>query len=180
MVYVLLGGGFEEMEAIAPVDIMRRAGFDVKYAGIGGDMITGGNGITLKADVAVADISLDNMDMIVLPGGNGGVKSIGKSEAALNAIKYAYENGRFIAAICAAPTLLGKLGMLKGVRAVCYPGMEDDMSGAIFAGNVKTVRDGRFVTGQAPGAAVDFGLLLVEVLKGKAAAEKVNGFIYYK
>jgi 4-methyl-5(b-hydroxyethyl)-thiazole monophosphate biosynthesis len=180
MVYVLLGEGFEEMEAVAPVDVMRRAGIGVKYAGIGGDLITGGNGIALRADVRVEDIDLEAMEMVVLPGGGGGVKSIGASEAAVAAIRYANEHGRAIAAICAAPTLLGKLGLLKGVRAVCYPGMEEGMTGAVWAGNVKTVLDGRFVTGQAPGAAVDFGLKLVEVLKGGAAADKVNGFIFYK
>ena len=179
MVYMLLGTGFEEMEAVAPVDVMRRAGIDVKYAGIGGDFVTGGNGITLKADVRVEDIDLESMEMIILPGGLGGVKSIASSKDAVEAVNYAYDNGLYIAAICAAPTLLGKLGFLDGVKAVCYPGMEDGMTGAV-AENVKTVRDGQFVTGQAPGAAIDFGLGLVELLKGEAAAEKVNGSIFYK
>ncbi len=180
MVYVLLGAGFEEMEAVAPVDVMRRAGIDVQYAGIGGDLITGGSGITLKADIRVEDMNLGNMEMIVLPGGIGGVKSIAANESAVKAIRYAADNGRYIAAICAAPALLGKLGLLEGARAVCYPGMEAGMTGAVPAGNVKTVRDRRFITGQAPGAAIDFGLKLVEVLKGAAAAEKVNNAVYYK
>ena len=180
MVYVLLGEGFEEMETVAPVDLMRRAGIDVRLAGIGGDFITGGSGITLRADVRVEDIELENMEMIVLPGGSGGVKSIGASESAIEAIRYAYANGRYIAAICAAPTLLGKLGLLKGVKAVCYPGMEAGMIGASSAGNVKTVRDGRIITGQAPGAALEFGLKLVDILKGEAASDKVNRSIFYK
>lgn len=180
MVYVLLGAGFEETEAVVPVDLMRRAGIDAKFVGIGGDCITGGNGITVKADMTIEDIALEQMEMLVLPGGNGGVKSIGKNALAVNAILYAYEHQKYIAAICAAPTLLGKLGLLNGVNAVCYPGMEDAMTGAHFAGNVKTVRDGRFVFGQAPGAALDFGLRLVEVLKGEDAAAKVNHSIYYK
>ncbi len=180
MVYVLLGAGFEEMEAVAPVDIMRRAGIDVKYAGIGGDMITGGNGITLRADVRVEDIDLEKIEMIVLPGGLGGVNSIGASVAAVSAVRYAAANGRFIAAICAAPALLGKLGLLEGVRAVCYPGMEEEMTGAQSAGSVKAFRDGRFITGQAPGAAIEFGLKLVEVLLGEAASEKVNSSIFYR
>ena len=180
MVYVLLGAGFEEMEAVAPVDIMRRAGIDVQYAGIGSEYVTGANGITLRADMHIENIALDSMEMVVLPGGLGGVKSIGKSEAAVRAVRYAYENSRYIAAICAAPTLLGKLCLLDGVKAVCYPGMEDGMTGADFAGDVKTIQSGRFITGQAPGAAIDFGLKLVEVLKGKAAADTVSCSIFYK
>lgn len=180
MVYILLGTGFEEMEAVAPADIMRRAGIEVQYVGIGGRFITGGNGITLQADITVEEMALEQMEMLVLPGGLGGVKSIGESAAAVGAIHYAYDNKKYIAAICAAPTLLGKLGLLAGVKAVCYPGMEKGMTGAHFAGDVKAVRDGTIITGQAPGAAMDFGLLLVEVLRGQAAEERVNGFIYYK
>lgn len=180
MVYVLLGTGFEEMEAIVPVDLMRRAGIDAKFVGIGGEFITGGNGITIKADLKIEDIPLEQIEMVVLPGGNRGVKSIGENALSVNAIMYAYTHQKYIAAICAAPTLLGKLGLLDGVTAVCYPGMEDGMTGAHFAGDVKTVQDGRFIFGQAPGAAIDFGLKLVDVLKGKNAAEKINDFIYYK
>lgn len=168
------------MEAIVPVDLMRRAGIDAKFVGIGGDCITGGNGITVKADLKIEDIELEQMEMVVLPGGNGGVKSIRGSTLAMNAIKYAFDNNKLIAAICAAPTILGKLGFLNGVNAVCYPGMEVSLTGAHFAGNVKTVQDGRFIFGQAPGAAIDFGLKLVEVLKGVDAAMKVNDFIFYK
>ncbi|NLA86944.1 MAG: DJ-1/PfpI family protein [Clostridiales bacterium] len=178
MVYVLLGTGFEEIEAVAPVDLMRRAKIDVQIVGIGGDLITGRNGITIRADVRVEDIELEQMEMIVLPGG-AGIESIGADTSALNAIKYAYDHQKYIAAICAAPTLLAKLGMLNGVNAVCYPGMEDEMPGARWAGSVKTVRDGRFVFGQAPGAAIDFGLKLIEALKGEAEARKVNNDIFY-
>lgn len=176
MVYVLLAAGFEEIEAVAPVDLMRRAQIDVQFVSIGGDLITGRSGIAVKADIGIEDIRLDQMEMIVLPGG-GGVDGIGASAPAVAAIRYAYEHQKFIAAICAAPTLLGKLGLLGGVTAVCYPGMEGGMTGARWAGNVKTVRDGRFIFGQAPGAAVDFGLKLVEALKGTAAAKKVGGDI---
>ncbi|NLT15040.1 MAG: DJ-1/PfpI family protein [Clostridiales bacterium] len=176
MVYVLLGTGFEEIEAVAPVNLMRRAEIDVRFVGIDGDLIAGRSGIGVRADVRIEEIRLDEMEMIVLPGG-GGVDSIGASAPAVTAIKYAYEHQKYIAAICAAPTLLGKLELLNGVTAVCYPGMEGGMTGARWAGNVKTVQDGRFIFGQAPGAAIDFGLKLVEVLKGKAAAKKVSDAI---
>lgn len=178
MVYVLLGEGFEEIEAMAPVDLMRRAKIEVQCAGIGGQWITGRSGITVKADIRIEDMNLTLMDMLVLPGG-AGVETIGASPVAIKAIQYAYENGKYIGAICAAPTLLGRLGLLEGVNAVCYPGMEDGMTGAHFAGNVKTVSDGRFIFGQAPGAAINFGLLLIHVLKGEAAMEKVRDSIYY-
>jgi 4-methyl-5(b-hydroxyethyl)-thiazole monophosphate biosynthesis len=178
MVYVLLGEGFEEIEAVAPVDLMRRARIDARFAGIGGDIVTGRSGISMKADIRIEDMDLGQMEMLVLPGG-AGVEAIGASTQALNAIKYAHAHRIYIAAICAAPTLLGKLGLLHGVKAVCYPGMEDEMAGAQCAGNVKTIQDGRFIFGQAPGAAIDFGLKLVEVLKGEAAARKVCGSIYY-
>ena len=180
MVYVLLGKGFEEIEAVAPVDLMRRAKIDVQFVGIGSEWVTGCNGISIKADVRIEELRLDQMEMLVLPGGNDGVESIGASVPAVDAIQYAYTHQKYIAAICAAPTLLGKLGLLNGVKAVCYPGMEDGMTGAQFAGNVKTIQDGRFVFGQAPGAAIEFGLKLVEVLKGKASAQKVNDSICFK
>lgn len=180
MVCVLLGTGFEEMEAVAPVDLLRRAGVDVKFAGIGGDLITGANGITIKADVRVEDVRPELTDMVVLPGGNKGVASIGASGAATALIRKAYENGKYIAAICAAPTLLGKLGLLSGVTAVCYPSMEDGMTGAVPAGDVNVVQDGRIITGRAPGACIDFGLKLVAVLKGDKAADNVRRAIVYR
>jgi 4-methyl-5(b-hydroxyethyl)-thiazole monophosphate biosynthesis len=178
MVYVVLGAGFEELEAVAPVDLMRRAKIDVQFVGLGGDRVRGRSGIEIRADIRIEDIKLEEMEMLVIPGG-GGVEAIGESPAALRVIRYAYDHGKYIAAICAAPTLLGKLEMLGGVKAVCYPGMEAGMTGAQWAGPVKTVRDGQFIFGQAPGAAIEFGLKLVEVLKGEAAAGKVNGAIYY-
>lgn len=173
MVCVILGSGFEELEAVATVDLMRRAGIEVQLAGIGGALVTGANGITVKADVRIEAVSPEAVEMVVLPGGSKGVESIGACEAATALIRYAHEHGRYIAAICAAPTLLGKLGLLAGIRAVCYPGLEAEMSGAIPAGNDKVIQDGFFITGQAPGACIDFGLKLVEVLKGNAAAARV-------
>lgn len=178
MVYVLLATGFEEIEAVAPVDLMRRAKIDVQFVGLGGEIIRGRSGIELRADIRIEEIRLEEMEMLVIPGG-GGVEHIGADASAVNAIQYAYAHQKYIAAICAAPTLLGKLGMLVGVKAVCYPGMEGGMTGARWAGDVKIVRDGRFIFGQAPGSAIDFGLKLIEVLKGDAAAWKVSGDIYY-
>ena len=118
MVYILLGTGFEEVEAIAPCDILRRGGVEVAFAGIGGQLVAGSHGIAVKADVTVEDIDREKLDMIVLPGGLGGVSSMEKSAAARDVIRWAWDNGKLVAAICAAPTLLSKLG-ITGASAAC-------------------------------------------------------------
>lgn len=179
MVYIILGTGFEDVEAVAPCDILRRGGVKVQFAGIGGREITGSNGVTVRADCTVEEMDLDAMEMVVLPGGMGGVRSILGSETALNAVRHAWENGRFVAAICAAPTILARLGVTDGKQAVCYPGLEDQMGSARMQ-DANAVRDGRLVTGRAPGAALDFGLLLLETLKGAETAEQVRGGLVYQ
>jgi len=178
MVYIILGTGFEDMEAVCPCDILRRGGVEVRFAGIGSTTVTGGNGITIQADCTVEDLDLDAMDMIVLPGGMGGVHSILGSETALNAVRYAYSHEKYVAAICAAPTILAKLGIIDGKQATVYPGMEDQMGSAIMQDS-NAVRDGKVLTGRAPGAAMDFGLLLLETLKNRETADRVrNGMVY--
>jgi len=179
MVYIILGTGFEEIEAVAPCDILRRGGVEVKFAGIGGTLIKGGNGITVQADCTVEEMDLENMELIMLPGGMGGVRSILGSETALNAVKYAYENGKLVSAICAAPTILAKLGITDGKQATVYPGMEDQMGSAMMQ-DANAVRDGKVLTGRAPGAALDFGYMLLEALKGAETAQKVRGGMVYK
>ena len=174
MVYILLGNGFEEMEAIAPCDILRRGGVDVQFAGIGGKSIAGGHGIVAQADITVEEMG--EADMIVLPGGLGGVASILGSEAAMTAVKTAWESGKFVAAICAAPTVLAKLGITDGKKATVYPGMENEMGAADMTG-LPAVRDGRVICGQAAGSAVEFGLLLLQALKGEEAALQVRNAI---
>lgn len=178
MVYIILGTGFEEIEAVAPCDILRRGGVDVRFAGIGGKLITGGNGITVQADCTVEEMDLEQMDMIVLPGGMGGVRSILGSETAMDAVRWAHENGRFVAAICAAPSILAKLGITDGKQAVVYPGMEPEMGTALMQ-DANAVRDGRVLTGRAPGAALDFGYLLLGTLKDEETAQRVrSGMVY--
>ena len=178
MVYIILGNGFEEIEAVSPCDILRRGGVEVRFAGIGGKLITGGNGITVQADCTVEEMDLDAMEMVVLPGGLGGVRSIEASGAAMSAVRYAHENGKYVTAICAAPTILAKLGITDGKHAVCYPGMESEMGEALME-DADAVEDGRVLTGRAPGAALEFGYLLLKTLKGQEIAEKVrNGMVY--
>ena len=172
MVYILLGKGFEEIEAIAPGDLLRRAKVPVCYAGIGGTRIEGSHGITVEADCTVEEMDLTNLDMIVLPGGLGGVQSIRGCGMALDAVRFAYENGKFVAAICAAPTILAELHITDGKNATCYPGMEDQMSGARMVEKA-AVRDGKVITGTSAGCAIPFAKLLVEAMAGPEAAEAV-------
>jgi len=179
MIYVVLGNGFEEMEAIVPVDLMRRAGLEVKTAGIGRRQVTGGHGIPVTADCVLEDVQPGDVDLLMLPGGMGGVESILASEAALALIRAAAEADKYVAAICAAPMVLGKLGLLQGRRATIYPGMEAELLGATPVPGAKAVVDGRIVTGQGPGAAFDFGLCLVELLLGEQAAQKVRNEVHY-
>ena len=178
MVYIILGKGFEETEAIAPGDLLRRAGVPVAYAGIGGKEIIGSHGIPIVADVKLDEVDLSQLDMLVLPGGLGGVKSILASADALALTKQAWNAGKKVAAICAAPTILAKLGITEGHSAVCYPGMEDQMGNAQIV-DANAVIDGNLITGRAAGAALDFGLALVEAMKDKETAQRVaQGIVY--
>ena len=174
MVYMLLGTGFEEMEAVAPLDILRRAGVNVMSVGLNGKVIYGSQNIGVAADITIDEMDLTNMEMIILPGGLGGVTSVRASEAAMNALKFAWDNDKYVAAICAGPTVLADLGITAGMNATCYPGCEGGMGSAIVAENAATVRDGNLITGTAPGCSVKFGLALVEALKGKDAAAEVE------
>ena len=179
MVYIILGAGFEESEAIVPCDLLRRAGVEVHFAGIGGREITGGHGITVRTDCVADKAVLAEAEMLVLPGGLGGVRSICAAPAVLEAVKTVYARGGYVAAICAAPTVLAKLGLTEGKAATCYPGMENEMTDARMTG-APAVRDGRVITGKAAGTAFDFGLLLVETLCGAEAAQKVKAAVVYR
>ena len=180
MVYVLLGEGFEEAEALVPVDLMRRAGIEVQTIGVDGYRVTGANGIMVTADNTLVGLNADDMRMLVLPGGLGGVESIRKNLTAMALIQKAADVGCWLCAICAAPTILAQMGLLDRRRAVCYPGMEHQMYSAVVDQSQSVVVDGRIVTGRGPGAAYDFGLKLVEVLKGADAAETVRRQIHYR
>lgn len=181
MVYILLGAGFEEAEALVTADILRRAEVPVTLAGIGGCMVTGSHGITVQADRPVEGVTLSGGDMVVLPGGMGGVAAIEGSQAAMALVREAALEYR-LGAICAAPTLLARAGLLpEGVRCVCYPGMERELSAAGAAPEMdrSVVVEGKLVTGRAPGSAFDFGLALVEVLAGADAARAVAAGLVY-
>lgn len=176
MVYVLLGTGFEETEAIAPVDLMRRAGIDVLTVGITGKTVFGGHNIGIEADILLEEMDLTNLEMIVLPGGLGGVASIRASEGALNAIRFAWENDKYVAAICAGPTVLADLHITDGRNATCFPGCESQMGNSKIA-DAPCVQDGKLITGTSAGCAIPFGLALIAALKGPETAKAIENQI---
>ena len=180
MVYILLADGFEEMEALVPADLLRRAGVRVSLVGLDALEVTGGHGITVKADLVLEQIDQEAMQMLVLPGGMGGVESLQMNLCATALIQRALNQGCYVAAICAAPTILANLGALDRRKAVCYPGMEEEMGSAVVQRGKPVVVDGRIITGEAAGSAFEFGLELVEILAGTSAAQQVRNAIYYR
>lgn len=173
MVYVLLGTGFEEVEAIAPIDLMRRAGIEVKTVGITGKTVCGSHKIPVEADILPKEMDLDAMEMIILPGGLGGVASARASQPALDALRYGWEHGKFVAAICAGPTVLADLGITDGKKATCYPGCESQMGSALMQKNAAALRDDRLITGTSAGCAIPFALELIKALRGEEAAQTI-------
>ena len=170
MVYVLLGTGFEEIEALAPVDLLRRAGIEVTTVGLNGKIVYGSHRIGVQADITIEELDISDAEMIVLPGGLGGVASIRGCQKALEAVKAVAAAGKYVAAICAGPTVLADLGLLTGVKATCYPGQIPNMKDALVAENAACVTDGKIITGTSAGTAVPFALALIEALKGAEAA----------
>lgn len=173
MVYLILGAGFEEAEAIVPCDLLRRAGVEVRLAGIGGTDIPGSHGIPVHADCAAEAAELTKADMLILPGGLGGVRSIRGCEPVLCAAPGKWrrpENGS--PAICAAPTVLAELGLLEGRRATCYPGMEPEMRGAVcrMRASCATEISSRAAPPEVP---LPLGLALVEALCGAETAARI-------
>ena len=164
---------FEEVEAITPVDLMRRAGIEVQTVGITGKTVAGSHKIPVEADILPENMDLVSMDMIVLPGGLGGVASARASQAALDALRWGWEHDRFVAAICAGPTVLADLGIPDGKKATCFPGCEGQMGKADMVPGVAALRDGKLITGTSAGCAIPFALELIKALKGSEAADKV-------
>lgn len=173
MVYILLGTGFEETEAIAPLDLLRRAGVETATVGLTGKIVYGSHHIGIEADLLPEDMDFDRMEMIVLPGGLGGVATARASQEAMSALKTAWDSGKYVAAICAGPTVLSDLGITDGKKATCYPGCEDGMGTAKIQENAAVVQDGHLITGTSAGCAIPFGLKLIEALKGRAEAERI-------
>ena len=172
MVYMLLGTGFEETEAIAPLDLLRRAGVEILTVGLNGKVIRGSHGICVEADIEISQLDLTNLEMIILPGGLGGVASIRACDAAMKAVRFAWENGKYTAAICAGPTVLADLGIVDDKNATCYPGCEENMGSAKMV-EAAAVTDGKLITGTSAGCAIPFGLALIAALKGQEEADRI-------
>ncbi|MGN0686508.1 MAG: DJ-1 family glyoxalase III [Oscillospiraceae bacterium] len=173
MIYVFMADGFEEIEALAPIDILRRAENDVVTVGIGSDTVCASHGVTMLCDITDMQVQLDErLEMIVLPGGMPGTLNLEKNAVVNAAIDYCVSHDIPVAAICAAPSVLGKKGLLRGKKATCFPGFEKFLEGAELSAD-SVITDGKITTAVGPGAAVDFGLKLVEILCGRHESERI-------
>jgi 4-methyl-5(b-hydroxyethyl)-thiazole monophosphate biosynthesis len=180
-VSVLLADGFEEVEGLTVVDLLRRAGIEVETVSIMETRrVIGRSRIQIKADTDLEEAEFGDVDMIVLPGGQPGTTYLGQSEKVKKLLLKFAEKGKQIAAICAAPTVLGSLGLLKGRRAACYPGCEDQLVGAEVVLDQEVVVDGNITTSRGAGTAIAFSLQLIENLLDAEAAENVGRGIVYK
>ena len=179
MIYMFLANGFEEVEALAPLDLLRRAGCDVTTVGVGGgDTIVGAHGIAVGADIPDTMFRDSKPEMIILPGGMPGTRHLDESRTVDAALRSAINSGAYIGAICAAPMVLGKRGYLQGKAAVCFPGFEEYLKGAILQPKgVKVAVDGKIITAVGMGAAIEFGLELVAALKDEDVANALRSAI---
>lgn len=180
MVYIIIGEGFEEIEALTVCDILRRGGVETLLAGVGSRTIKGGHGIVIFTDIEVSDIKIEKAKMLIIPGGMGGVESIEKSPECSSIIKNAADAGILLAAICAGPRVLAKLNLLEDKTITCYPGMETEMTGALVDSSKSAVIEGNFITGRAAGAAADFAFKILETLNGREIADKIKAGMYYE
>lgn len=179
MIYVFLADGFEETEAITPIDMLRRAGKEVVTAGVGSKTVTGSHGIPVVCDITIEEAKKDGLEMIVLPGGMPGTKNLDASDKVHEFIDLCAENNIFIGAICAAPSVIGQMGLLNGRNAVCYPGFEDRLKGAHIL-DVPAVKDGNIITARGAGAALEFSYELISAAADEETAGKLAGSIVWK
>ncbi len=179
MIAILLADGFEEIEALTPLDVLRRAGLDVKSVGTAGKIAVGAHNIPVVCDITADEIDYDGLSAVIFPGGMPGSKNLDASPVSGKAIEAVNKNGGIIAAICAAPLVLGRRGLLKGKRATCYPGFENELRGAEYTA-AAVERDGNIVTARGMGTALEFALTLTEILAGKEEAVKISAGICEK
>jgi 4-methyl-5(b-hydroxyethyl)-thiazole monophosphate biosynthesis len=172
--YLFLADGFEEIEALTSVDVLRRAGLDVVMVSVtGGEIVTGAHDIPVLCDKDFDNCDFRDAALLLLPGGMPGAETLSNHGGLQKLLKRAVDEGKLIAAICAAPMALGKLGLLKGKRATCYPGFESYLEGAECTAEA-VVKDGAIITGRGPGVSIPFALKVVETLLGKAKAEELS------
>ena len=173
MVYVFLAEGVEEMEALAPIDLLRRVGVEVTTVGVGGKLIKGAHGVGFTADSDGEGLDFSDVDCVVLPGGMPGTTNLDASPMVEACLMNAAEKDALIAAICAAPSVLGHKGLLKGKKATCFPGFEEDLLGALHTG-APVEKDGNIITARGAGVALDVALALVAELKDETAAKELR------
>ena len=178
MIYIFLAEGFEEIEALCPLDLMRRAGLSVTTVGIGGKHITGSHNITVTADITENEFDGSDAQMIFLPGGMPGTLNLGNCDTVIKAIKDATAKDIYVSAICAAPSILGDMGLLMGKEAICYPGFEDRLTGATIS-DKRVVRDGKIITAAGMGAALDLGLEIVALFCGNDKSLALKAAVIY-
>lgn len=176
MVYVFLADGFEIIEALSPVDMMRRAGIDVKTVGVTGALVESSCGVKVSADMTPDDVDINKAEAVVVPGGMPGVTNLEKSDFVKESLKTAAKKELLVCAICAGPSLLGKLGLLEGKSAVSYPGFEKYLYGSKVSSDF-VVRDGNIITAKGAGVSVDFGLEIVAALRDRETSDKVRDSI---
>ena len=176
---IFFAPGLEECEGLITVDLLRRAGVEVQICAVSDSkMITGAHGIRIECDALCENADRD-ADAVILPGGIPGTPNLAASETVCGMVRAFYDSGKLVAAICAAPTVLGGLGLLEGRRATCYPGCEGDLGGADYT-DAEVIRDGNIITGSALGAAIPFALEIIAYLEGPDVAEMKRGSIVYR
>ena len=176
MIYLLLTDGFEEIEALTPVDVLRRCGAELTTVGVHGKRVIGAHKIVTEADIEISHVKKEDMEMLILPGGTGYAGL--KTPEVYELIKYAVENNIVVGAICAAPSILGEMGILENKKATCFPGFESEMKGAVLTdGGV--VEDGMFITAKGAGAASDFAFALASHVCGKEKASEIKNAMQY-
>ena len=173
MIYAFLAKGFEEVEAIATIDVIKRAEIDICTVGIGSKIVCGAHNIPVFCDYEENEVSLDNVDAVILPGGMPGTLNLEKNKTVNSFIDFAFANNKLIAAICAAPSILGHKGLLKGKQATAFPGFEEELEGAAISDEY-VVTDGNIITARGMGAAIDFGLAIVSYFQGEKATLRLR------
>lgn len=179
MVVCLMAPGFEESELVVPADLLRRGGVEVVLAGVEGVEVESSHGIRFMADKQLSEVDLSRAEMVFVPGGLGGVNNILNSHLACDVLRQIRKQDKYLAAICAGPTVLSRLGLIDDVQAVCYPGMEDLLSPAVPCPGNRAILDGKILTAEAAGSAFELGLLMLTVLRDEETAQRVRQEVHY-
>lgn len=178
-IYLFMDEGSEEVESLGVIDIVRRAEIPIQIVSVtGSKMVTGSHGIKIETDLLLEEADLDNAAMLVLPGGLPGTYNLNENVAVRAAVLRHYEEGKLLAAICAAPIIFGQMGLLQGRRATCYPGFDDQLEGATYTAAL-VERDGQIITGKGPAAVFEFGYTIVEAMGAKEKADALRAGMLY-